>query len=210
MPDKCLIITGGDRVSKDRIISFLNKDTFIICADKGGETALEYGLKPGILLGDFDSIDPEIFENSGVTVMEYPEDKDFTDTELAINHALEKGFEKIIVANATGDRIDHVFSTFMLLYKYRSTDITIIGNNFEAFIIDGDKRISNMKGRTLSIIPVGMELEGVYLDGFKFPLNNRTVLLGDSLCVSNIIEEDEASIKIKNGTAIVIITDLED
>ncbi|SHI72852.1 thiamine pyrophosphokinase [Dethiosulfatibacter aminovorans DSM 17477] len=210
MPDKCLIITGGEKVSKDRIISFVDEDTFIICADKGGETAFEYGLTPDILLGDFDSIDPELFKNFDVNVMEYPEDKDFTDTELAINHALEKGFEKITVANATGDRIDHVFSTFMLLYKYRSTNIIIIGNNFEAFIIDGDKRISNMKGRTLSIIPLERELEGVCLVGFRFPLDNRTVNLGDSLCVSNIIEEDEALIKIKSGTAIVIITDLED
>ena len=210
MPRKCLIITGGEKVLKDKILSVIDSDTFIICADKGGETAVEYGLTPDILLGDFDSIDPEIFKNIAVNIMEYPEDKDFTDTELAISYALEKGFEEIILVNATGDRIDHVFSTFMLLYKYKRDKITIIGNNFEAFIIYGDYEISNMKGRTLSIIPVERELEGIYLEGFKFPLSNRTVSLGDSLCVSNIIIEDEASISLKKGTAIVIITDLEE
>jgi thiamine pyrophosphokinase len=210
MPRKCLIITGGEKVSKDKILSVIDSDTFIICADKGGETAFEYGLTPDILLGDFDSIDPEIFKSIDVNVMEYPEDKDFTDTELAISCALEKGFEEIILVNATGDRIDHVFSTFMLLYKYKRDKITIIGNNFEAFIIDGDYEISNMKGRTLSIIPVERELEGICLEGFKFPLSNRIVNLGDSLCVSNIVVKDEASISLKKGTAIVIITDLEE
>lgn len=210
MVRRCLIITGGDIIEKERLLSFVYDDTYVICADKGAETAVKYGIIPDILLGDFDSIDPDIFRNIDVDVMEYPEDKDFTDTELAISHAMEKGFEEIIVANATGDRIDHVFSTFMLLYKYKSTKITIVGNNFEAFIIDGDYKLYDMKGRTLSIIPVEKELEGVYLEGFKFPLNNRTVNLGDSICVSNIVEEVEASINIKNGTAIVIITDLEE
>ncbi len=67
-----------------------------------------------------------------------------------------------------------------------------------------------MKGRTLSIIPVERELEGICLEGFKFPLSNRIVNLGDSLCVSNIVVKDEASISLKKGTAIVIITDLEE
>lgn len=168
MVRRCLIITGGDIIEKERLLSFVYDDTYVICADKGAETAVKYGIIPDILLGDFDSIDPDIFRNIDVDVMEYPEDKDFTDTELAISHAMEKGFEEIIVANATGDRIDHVFSTFMLLYKYKSTKITIVGNNFEAFIIDGDYKLYDMKGRTLSIIPVEKELEGVYLEGFKF------------------------------------------
>ncbi len=210
MHRKCLVITGGERVTKERIFSFINDDTYIVCADKGGETAFDYGLTPDILLGDFDSIDSEVLKRTGLNIMEYPKDKDYTDTELAISYALEKGFEDIVLVNATGDRIDHVFSTFMLLYKYRKANITILGNNFEAFIINGNYKILNMKGRTLSIIPLKEKLEGVCLEGFKFPLKDRTVYLGDSLCVSNIVLEDEASILLKKGTAIVIITDLED
>lgn len=210
MTRQCLIITGGDRIDKDRLLSFVDEDTYIICADKGGETALKYNLKPDVLLGDMDSIDSEMIKEIDSPVMEYPEDKDYTDTELAVSYAIENGFEEIILANATGDRIDHVFGTFMLLYKYKRYKIKIVGNNYEAFIIYGDYKVFNMKGKTLSIIPVARELTGVFLEGFKYPLNDRKVDLGDSLCISNIITDDEAYIRLKKGTAIVIITDLEE
>jgi thiamine pyrophosphokinase len=210
MENKCLIITGGDEVKEELIIKHAKESQYIICADKGGETAYKYSIKPDVLLGDFDSIDKKILKDISDKIFEYPEEKDFTDTELALDYAIKKGFKNITLLNVTGDRIDHVLSTFLLLYKYEKYNIKIVGNNFEAFILKENCEIHNRNGDTLSIIPVGSMIEEIYLEGFKYPLNGAFVNVGDSLCVSNLIIEDLARIRFKKGKGLVIITNLEE
>jgi len=210
MNEKCLIITGGEVIDNKRLLKLVRESSYIICADRGAETAFKLSIRPDIILGDLDSINSEILKKMDVRIIDYPTDKDFTDTELAILHAVDMGYNKIDVVNATGNRMDHVFSTFLLLYKYDTIDIRIVGSHFEAFLLREDLKIFHQKGRILSIIPVGDSLENIYLTGFKFPLIGQSVSVGDSLCVSNIIIEDEAEIKLSKGKAIIIITDQEE
>jgi len=140
----------------------------------------------------------------------FPKDKDFTDTELAISEAINRGYLHIKAINVTGDRIDHVLATMMLLYRFKNADVEIIGNGFRAFLVSGWKEIRNEKGKTFSMIPVSERIKNVSLSGFKYPLVKHNVNLGESLCVSNIVSEDLATIDIDDGDAIVIITNLEE
>jgi thiamine pyrophosphokinase len=210
MNDKCLIITGGEVIRKERIMAEIDSDTYIICVDKGAETALDYGIRIDLAVGDFDSISKEAYKKIKDVAIEYPKEKDFTDTELAVVEAIRRNKFHIKIANATGSRVDHVLSNFLLLYKYKDHDIRIFGNDFEAFLIQKDLIIDNSEGRTFSLIPIAETIEGLSLDGFKYPLDKRDVKMGDSLCISNIITDQAASVQFAKGSALIIITNLEE
>ena len=99
---KTLIFSGGD---------FLPPDSFdyeeydlIICADKGFENMEKAGVKPHIALGDFDSV--KILDNE-IPIIKYPSEKDVTDTEIAVEYAMEKGTTEIMIFQPQG-RISHV------------------------------------------------------------------------------------------------------
>lgn len=210
MDNDCLIITGGDNVKQETLNRIISNNPYVICVDKGGELAFKYSIKVDVILGDFDSIDLEILRKLKSKIFKFPMEKDFTDTELAVSYAIKLGYKNITIINATGNRIDHVFSTFLLMCKYRDFNIKIIGDNFEAYLIEKNHEILNKVGKTVSIIPISNEIAELTLSGFKYNLINKLVKLGDSLCTSNIIINDMAAIKFKKGMALVIVTDLEE
>lgn len=210
MSNRCLIITGGEAIGKDRMTAEVDRDTFVICVDKGAETALEYGIKIDLVLGDFDSISDKAYCLISDKAIPFPKEKDYTDTELALVEAIRRGMMHITIVNATGNRVDHMLSTFFLLYKYNEIDIRIIGNDFEAFLAQEDFCINNKYGMTFSLIPMSETINDLTLEGFKYPLYDKKVNKGDSLCVSNIITDESAKIRFAKGSALIIISDPEE
>jgi thiamine pyrophosphokinase len=188
----------------------IDSDTYVICVDKGAETALEYGIRIDLVVGDFDSISKEAYKRIIDVAIEYPKEKDFTDTELAVVEAMRRNKVHIKIANATGSRVDHMLSNFLLLYKYKDQDIRILGNDYEAFLIQKKLIIDNSEGKTFSLVPMSETIEGLSLEGFKYPLDNRNVKMGDSLCISNIITDQAAIVQFAKGSALIIITNLEE
>ena len=96
------------------------------------------GLCSDVLLGDFDSIGKaelaEIKDNSNSELITFPKDKDYTDLELAINLAIERGASEIVILGASGTRLDHTTANIHLLYKLSE-------NNIKGYIEDEHNRI---------------------------------------------------------------------
>ena len=89
---RCLIITGGT-IDLDFAGSFLEHERFdkVIAVDAGLERAAALGLTPDMIVGDFDTVKPEVLEKFRqmehiVWDVHQPE-KDETDTELALRKA---------------------------------------------------------------------------------------------------------------------------
>ena len=61
-----------------------------IAADSGWNNAELLGVKPQILLGDFDSIGRDILPKAQ-EILQVPPEKDLTDTQLAVDLALSRG-----------------------------------------------------------------------------------------------------------------------
>ena len=58
----------------------------------------------------------------------------------------------------------------------------------------------------MSLIPASMELSGIILEGFKYPLDHACTRFGESLCVSNEIVEAVGRITIEEGMAWMILS----
>ncbi|MCH5210748.1 MAG: thiamine diphosphokinase [Oscillospiraceae bacterium] len=196
---RAVIIGNGYIKNYEYIKSKILKDDYIICADGGYNHAVKMGIKPDVLIGDFDSAkDYEGFKDR----IQYPVRKDFTDGELAVRYAIEHGFEDIVLIALTGNRLDHTMADIFLL-SLCPKGIMIDDNN-EIYLLKDTLRISGRKGQTLSIVPVSGDALGLSTKGLEYPLYEETLYFASSRGISNVMTEEICEISIKKGMALVI------
>ena len=211
MPQIINIIGGGhlgDRNFFQKKIASL-EDCLIICCDGGVRHLQQTGIKPDVIIGDMDSIDPAklaSYTEQGVKTIKYPANKDFTDTELALDYTLSLKPEAIYIWAALGGRLDHTLSNVFLLMKGRTASIKtyLIDEYGEAFIIDGSIEFSGAAGQTVSLIALSPQVKGITLRGFLYPLDDAILRMDESRGLSNIIKEDDAAVSMRSGNLLVI------
>ncbi|WP_032121782.1 thiamine diphosphokinase [Clostridium amazonitimonense] len=206
---KTVIVSGGKAPSFDLISKETKDCDFIIGADKGAEVLYKYGIKPNILLGDFDSIDKDVlmyFKNNLEFIDVYPVEKDFTDTELALLKAIEKQSEKIVFLGCTGSRLDHVLANIGLLRRCLKEGIEayIKDDNNCIFLTDKSCKLEGEKGEIISFQAFGEVVKGFNIYNAKYELRNYNLSLGDPVTVSNEFLHNDISISFERGIVIVI------
>ncbi len=232
---KVLIITGGN-IDDDFAFSFLSDKIYdeIIAVDGGlafadrAQLVLQ-NFKLTHLVGDFDTIASDILEKyihrENICVHQYVPEKDYTDTDIAVKLALkliesnlacdskcssENEKNIIHILGGTGTRLDHVMANLQMLKNIMNAGAegAIIDANNYIEMICGTRKLKRLEifGKYMSLIPATMELNGITLEGVKYPLKDARTTFGESLCVSNEIIEDEAYIEIKEGIAWMILS----
>lgn len=201
---RAVIIGNGNISDIDAIRLKIKNDDYIICADGGYNIAKHMGVKIDVLIGDLDSI--REFDND-VKTIKYPSKKDFTDGELCLDYAIEKGFDDILLLCMTSTRLDHTINNILMLSRCKSAVISDEKN--EIYILKDVLKIQNKKGKTLSILPIKGDLEGITTEGLMYPLCNETLYFGKCRGNSNVILDNTLKITVKKGMGIVVITDGE-
>jgi thiamine pyrophosphokinase len=205
------IISGGSLGAQsffqEKIARMENR--LIICCDGGARHFQYLGIKPDVIIGDMDSIDPALlasYSTQGIKIIKYPANKDFTDTELALDYALSLKPEAIFIWGALGGRIDHTLANVFLLCKGREKGIRtyLVDEYGEAFVLDKETSFSNEIGKTVSLLALSPEVTGINLTGFLYPLKEGTLIIGDSRCISNIITDACAGISVRQGKLLII------
>ncbi|WP_418373343.1 thiamine diphosphokinase [Agathobacter sp.] len=209
---KYLIVCGGeiDGDFAERLIMSSGFEV-IIAADRGMDFLYEHKITPDIIVGDFDSVKNEAlsyFKEKGMSDIHVlnPE-KDDTDSECALQIALDHGADHIIIIGATGTRIDHVLGNISLLGKAMSEGkmAELLDTHNRIRMIDNELEIEKNKqyGKYVSIIPV-CKNNKITLEGFKYPLKDYTFEGFNTLGISNEIVDDIAKITVNEGQYIVI------
>lgn len=200
---RAVIIGNGSIYAPEKVRSRLMAGDFIICAD-AAENAARLGVAPDIAMGDFDSSAPP----EGTEVIAFPVKKDYTDGELALAYAAERGFDEILLLGMTGGkRVDHLLSNILMLTRYPGAYMADETN--EIYILRGRLELSGRKGMTLSIIPIGGDLNGVCARGFEWELEDAYMEFGAGRGISNVITSDISVITAKSGIAAIVINNGE-
>ncbi|MDF2986806.1 MAG: thiamine pyrophosphokinae [Eubacterium sp.] len=208
---KAVIVCNGSIKDYDAIKDFINKGDYIISVDGGASHLRKMGIIPDILLGDFDSAneeDIEYFKTQGIQADQFSAEKDMTDSELAIEKALEKGVEEIVFIGAVGTRFDHSMSNIFLLKKLMDVSVKacIVDEHNYIYMFNETFTMPKKEGYKLSLIPVSDKVTGVTTKGLKYPLNNATMSLGTSWGVSNEFYEDIATVTLGEGILLVCLS----
>lgn len=209
-----LIISGGN-IEIDFALEILKKPfDHIIAVDAGLRFCCEQKIVPTRIVGDFDTLSPEILawykENTEIEIREFNPVKDATDTQIAIELAMELGSSRITVLGGTGTRMDHVLGNIQTMYLPLEKGIAceMLDSHNRIRLIRGQHRIRKAEqyGKYFSLIPLTTDVTGVTLTGVKYPLNRHhfTVLGSGSFGVSNEVTEDEAEIFMENGIFVLI------
>lgn len=186
----------------------LKKSNYIICADGGMKIIQKIKIKPDLLIGDFDSINPVLLKKikkRKVKIKIYPEEKDKSDLELALDEAIKLSPDEIYIWGALGKRIDHELFNVFLLLKYPKNHIKLVDKNIEIFLINEFFELKGLKGKVVSFLPLSPKIKNLSLDGFEYNLKNKTLKSGRTLLLSNKIKRKNARVKLKKGTLLAII-----
>lgn len=205
---KSYIFIGGE-VDKSALESQIKDDALVIAADSGYDNAKALGLaeRCDFVVGDFDSTKERTF-CSRAKIIRVPSEKNETDTELAINTALENGADELYIVGGLSGRFDHTLSNLYLLEALSKSGAS-------AVICDGRNRVRYLKERSSFLIPrsdykyfglISLEkkTKGVSIEGAKYPLKNATLKRGTSLAISNEVSENFAMVSCKKGGLFVI------
>ena len=197
-----VIILNGD---KPAFAPGFFKGKKVICADGAFSYAEEMGIEVDLLIGDLDSIR---IVPKDVKILRFPADKDATDGQLAVDEAIAKGAEKIIIIGAAGGRDDHYMGNLSLLYRAlkRGVNAKIITDYCEIFMIDKSVRFAVKKKFYLSIVPFGGLLHIMNTEGLKYPIVDRALKPDETLGISNVTTSDTVYIGVKSGCGIVYVT----
>lgn len=202
---KAFVISGGEIFAR-YITERPEAEDIVICADSGYKNAVELNIHVNILVGDFDSLGkiPDDVDE----IVRVPTEKNLTDTQLAVDIALNRGANEIVIVGSTSGRFDHALSTLSILE-------ILAARKIGAIVVNGQNRIRYLKNSGLillrsdnykyfSLIAVDELAKGVSIEGAKYPLNNKTIKRGEQFAVSNEILKNCALINVRKGGLYII------
>lgn len=205
---KTVIISSGEIYDYGFCHDIVQSADRIICADGGSRHAINMRLMPDVIIGDMDSSAVQYidyYRKKGVEVIQYPRDKDKTDTHICVEFALAFSSE-IILLGATGSRIDHMIANISLLKlgMDRNIPISIMDNKNHIRMIKDSIVLEGNKGDFFSLIPFSEKVEGISTKGARYELTDAEMELGDPYGVSNCFEAETVEISIRKGYLLVI------
>ena len=203
---KAFIYVGGT-IHKENITEHPKADDLTIAADSGYENALALGDSVQILVGDFDSFDKNKKIDDKVEVVTVPAEKDFTDTQLAVETAIKRGARDIVIIGGLSGRLDHTLSNLAILKELSDAQIYGLitdGKNRVRYIRSTSTLISRSGYKYLSLIADGDKVKGVSVEGCKYPLDNATLTDRYQYAISNEITGNCALVSVKKGGLYIV------
>jgi thiamine pyrophosphokinase len=199
-------IYGGVPVLAEGLTESPKAEDLCIAADSGYQLACRLGQKVDILVGDMDSLGISVPEGT-MEVHRLPTEKDLTDVQVAVELAVGRGADEIIIVSSLSGRLDHTLSTLAILEDMR-------GRGIHAYVTDGQNRarfirststlIARSQYRYLSLIAADETVKGVSVEGCKYPLKKATLCRRVQFAVSNEITGNVALISVKKGGLYII------
>ena len=204
---RIIIFANGELPNKEKARALLREDDFIIAADGGTRHALELGRTPNIIIGDLDSL-PVNFDPStlNIELMRFPADKNETDLELAIQHALTLNPREIVILAALGGRLDQTLGNIALLSDLQTSTCSLKLNDGleEVFFCSEVSQIHGSSGDTVSLIPLQGEVTGIVTQGLRWALQNETLYPHKTRGISNEMTGEEAMVQVKSGLLLIV------
>ncbi len=206
MPSPELIfVTGGRAPSVEWLLDCASSIAGIWSIDHGIDVCHRAKLAPQLLIGDLDSARSESIawaKSLDIPIEVHPVDKDFTDTQLALDRAAQlKNPISVVITGAFGGRVDHLFAT--LFTCAHSPVRTILADEREVicFIRSGEsiKILPEQKPFALSLLPMTEICRGVSIDGVHWKLNRAKLHQSFPNAVSNRVEASEVRASIESG-----------
>lgn len=213
---RAVILTNGLLSAPETARRYIQAADWLICADGGARHAIDLGFTPDVVVGDFDSLSPQLgaeLQSAGVRMQKHPTRKDETDLELALDLAVTEGAQEIDILATMGGRLDQSLANVLLLVKpeWEGTRIRLIEGPETAWLVRAGNpvTVSGRAGDTLSLVPLSPIVTEVDLDGVEWPLHGATLHLGSTFTISNKMVGPQARLRMAQGIVLIVHREIE-
>jgi thiamine pyrophosphokinase len=201
---RAVLLANGTLDDLEYARSLLRADDLIIVANGGTRHAWSLQVVPHLLIGDSDSLPDTLhqwLEANQVPRHDHPRDKDATDLELALHHAVACGIASLLFLGVTGGRMDHTLANLSLLAQASAAGVQaeIVVGREHLHLIYQAFQINDAIGQIVSLLPWGGDAKGVTTEGFVWDLHHETLLFGTARGISNVVREARARVSIEEG-----------
>jgi len=199
------IVCDGEPMPSDQLARFVEKCALVIAADGGITQLNRIGVSPHLFIGDLDSAtESDLQENSPLETIRYSSEKNESDAELAIQAAIDRKADRIILLSAGGKRPDHLYSNLSLLTQFPGK-LMMVEANFAIFALNREYpgcRLRMESERTISLFTFGESVSGLNITGTKWELSDHALKPG-SLGLSNQAAGEDVEIVVGSGRLLV-------
>ena len=181
----------------------------MIAADSGLDHAHSLGFHADLVVGDLDSVDPDVLRaarEQGSEIELHPAEKDSTDLDLALEAARARGAIRVTVVGGNGGRLDHLLANLLLLAAPRFSDLEIdaLLPPARVAVVRDTSTLLGRPGELCTLLPVGGDAYGVTTTGLRYPLRGEQLTAGTTRGVSNLFAEPTATVSLRTGVLLAI------
>lgn len=196
-----VLVCGGEFAAD----KFSLEDGDVLVGVDSGYAKIKDSAKVGLAIGDFDSLG---YVPEGVKVVRHNPVKDFTDTQLAIEYAVENGAQECVIYGGLGGRLDHTLANLQTGYGYAKKGIKIrfIGKDCTAFYVTDSVTLQGEEDRFFSLFALD-KAKGVSIEGARYEICDADLDNTYPLGVSNAFTGKACEITVKDGVLLAIIDD---
>lgn len=201
---RCVIVGGADINNYDYVRSRLCADDYIVFCDSGLKHLDALQVRPGLIVGDFDSHDNP---NLDVETIVLPCEKDDTDTVFAVKEAIRRGYEDVLLIGVVGARLDHTLGNVYILEYLDNLDKKgfIIDDYSEMELVSRQTAYIDDSFRFFSLLNITGIAKGITVKNAKYPLKDAEFTCGYQYGVSNeVLPGMRAEVTVKEGKLLLI------
>ncbi len=201
---RCVVVGGADINNYEYIRGCLREDDYIVFCDSGLKHMDSLGVKPNLIVGDFDSYDNPNLE---VETIVLPCEKDETDTVFAVKEALKRGFNEFLLIGVIGARLDHTLGNVSILMYLDSLSKkgVIIDDYSEMEIVSKEAAFIEDSFAYFSLINVSGKAKGIVVENAKYSLDNAEITCEYQYGISNeVIKGEIAKVSVSDGQLLLV------
>lgn len=201
---RCVIVGGAGIGDYGRIRAYLREEDFNVFCDSGLRHLEKLGVRPDLVVGDFDS-----HENPGLKTetIVLPCEKDDTDTVFAVKEAMRRGFDDFLLVGVIGARLDHTLGnvSILLMLDKAGKRGEIVDDYSEMKIVSDKTEYIDARFSYFSLLNISGKAKGVSIKGAKYPLENAEITCEYQYGISNeVIKGQKAEVSVKDGRLLLI------
>jgi thiamine pyrophosphokinase len=165
-----VILANGAFPESEKLLKLLDSAEKIVCCDGAVNTLVDSGREPDVIIGDLDSVRPELASRYSDILIRIT-DQDTNDLTKAVNWCVNNNLKDIVILGATGKREDHAIGNISLLASYsRKAKVKILTDYGEFIAINNSATFSSFPGQQISVFSLCAQLK-ITSSGLKYPLN---------------------------------------
>ena len=209
-----VLLLGGEPPRRPELRELICRAEYLAAADGGAAAALAVGRVPDLLVGDFDSLEPELrrrcAQAPGCELLELPVRKDVTDGEFLYSRLAAAGWRRLVILGALGGRFDQTLANVLCTLPLAEAGLEVcLAGEREllvplAAVAKEETRLvlEGFGGRVVSLLALGGGADWVRLVGFDYPLDGE-LAANVTLGLSNAALGERSEIWLWGGSLLV-------